>query len=81
MDQTIQLAFRIALVWAMGFLIAVTVRAILPSQAGVTWPSASGGLFVSFSKIGFWTCMLATVTVTALVVIRALVADFSLGGR
>ncbi len=81
MDQTIQLGFKIALVWALGFVIALSVRALFPSQSGVTLPGAQGGVFVSFSKIGFWTCMLATVTVTALVVIRAMVADCWLGGR
>lgn len=81
MDETIQLGFKIALVWALGFVIALTVRALFPSQSGVTLPGAQGGAFVPYSKIGFWTCMLASVTVTALVVIRAMLADFSVGGR
>ena len=37
MDQTIQMAFRIALVWAMGFLIAVAVRALLPGDGRFEW--------------------------------------------
>ena len=76
MDQTIQLAFRIALVWAAGFLVAVGVRALLPDQAGITLGSADGSLFLSYSKIGFWTCLLAALTVTGLVVYRSMMADF-----
>ena len=34
MAQTLQLAFRIAFVWAGGFLLAVAVRAMLPDQFG-----------------------------------------------
>ena len=81
MFETIQLGFKIALVWAAGFAIALAVRAMLPSQTGVNWPSGDGDLFVPYSKIGFWTCMLASVTVTLLVVIRALIADCGGGGR
>ena len=76
MDQTIQLAFRIALVWAAGFLVAVGVRALLPDQAGITLGSADGSLFLSYSKVGFWTCLLAALTVTGLVVYRSMMADF-----
>ncbi|HVZ84282.1 MAG TPA: hypothetical protein VG893_11455 [Terracidiphilus sp.] len=75
MDQTLQLAFRIALVWAAGFLVAVAVRALLPSHAGLTLTGRAGALFIPFSRIGFWTCMLAALTVTALVVLRAAAAD------
>jgi len=75
MDQTIQLAFRIAIVWAAGFLLAVAVRALLPDQNGFTLSGQAGTLFISFSRIGFWTCLLAALTVTALVVCRALIAD------
>ena len=35
MDLTLQLSFRIALVWAGGFLIAAAVQAILPNGAGI----------------------------------------------
>jgi len=76
--QTLQLAFRIAIVWAGGFLLAVAVRAMLPDQNGVNFPSGQSAVFVSYSRIGFWTCLLAAVTVTALVVIRAMLADFGL---
>ena len=75
MDQTIQLAFRIAIVWAAGFLLAVAVRAMLPDRAGFTLTGQEGNLFISYSRIGFWTCLLAALTVTALVVGRALLAD------
>ena len=76
MDQTIQLAFRIAIVWSAGFLVAVGVRALLPDQAGISLGSVEGNLFLSYSKIGFWTCLLAALTVTGLVVYRAMMADF-----
>jgi hypothetical protein len=75
MDQTIQLAFRISIVWAAGFLLAVAVRALLPDQAGVTLTGHEGTLFISFSRIGFWTCLMAALTVTALVVGRAALVD------
>ena len=42
MDQTIQLAFRIAIVWASGFLLAVAVRALLPDQNGFTLAGNGG---------------------------------------
>jgi hypothetical protein len=79
MDQTIQLAFRIAIVWAAGFLLAVAVRAMLPDQNGFTLTVHEGTLFIPFSRIGFWTCLLAALTVTALVVGRALLADIGWG--
>jgi hypothetical protein len=77
--QTVQLAFRIAFVWAGGFLLAVAVRALLPDQLGFTFAGRQGALFVPFSRIGFWTCIWAAVTVTILVVIRAMTADISSG--
>ena len=79
MDQTIQLAFRISIVWAAGFLLAVAVRALLPDQAGVTLTGHEGTLFISFSRIGFWTCLWAALTVTVLVVIRAMMGDITSG--
>lgn len=77
--QTVQLAFRIAFVWAGGFLLAVAVRALLPDGLGFTFAGKDGALFVPFSRIGFWTCMWAAVTVTVLVVIRAMMGDISSG--
>jgi hypothetical protein len=79
MDQTLQLAFRIAIVWAAGFLLAVAVRAVLPDQNGFNLTGQGGTLFIPFSRIGFWTCLLAALTVTALVVGRALLADIGWG--
>ncbi len=77
--QTVQLAFRIAFVWAGGILLAVAVRALLPDQLGFTIAGKQGPLFIPFSRIGFWTCVWAAVTVTILVVVRAMMADISTG--
>ena len=77
--QTVQLAFRIAFVWAGGFLLAVAVRAALPDQLGFTIIGKQGPLFIPFSRIGFWTCMWAALTVTVLVVIRAMMGDITSG--
>ena len=74
LGQTLQLAFKIAFVWAAGFLIAVAVRATLSDKAGITFPTRDP-TFVPFSRLGFWTCLLAALTVTCMVVIRAMVLD------
>ena len=81
MDQTIQLAFRIAIVWAGGFLLALAVRALMPEQAGITLTGHQSALFIPFNRIGFWTCLLAALTVTGLVVFRAMIADMTGGVR
>ena len=73
--QTVQLGFRIAIVWTAGFLLAVAVQALLPDKVGLTLYGSENTLLVPFNRIGFWTCLLAAVTVTALVVFRAMVAD------
>jgi hypothetical protein len=73
---TLQIAFKIAIVWAGGFILAVAVRALLPDQAGLNVGGGQNHIFIPFSRLGFWTCLLAAVTVTALVVIRAMLADF-----
>jgi hypothetical protein len=75
MAQTLQLAFRIAIVWAAGFLLAVSVYALFPDRLGLKLFGSQTTLFISFNRIGFWTCLLAALTVTALVVIRAMIAD------
>ncbi|MGA3049088.1 MAG: hypothetical protein ABSD67_20810 [Terracidiphilus sp.] len=75
MALTIQLGFRIAIVWAAGILLAVAVRASLPSGSGLTFPGQKATLFVPYDRLGFWTCMLAAFTVTGLVVIRAMLLD------
>ena len=76
--QTLQIAIRVALVWAGGFILAVAVRAILPDQLGFTFTTPQSTVFVPYNRVGFWTCLLAAVTVTALVVIRAMLVDFGL---
>ena len=80
MAQTLQLAFRIAFVWAGGFLLAVAVRAMLPDQSGLTFTGKQSTVFLPYSHIGFWTCLLAALTVTGLVVFRAMFADFTGSG-
>ncbi len=73
--QTVQLAFRIAIVWTGGFLLAAAVNTLLPDKVGVTLYGKETALLVPFNRIGFWTCLLAAVTVTALVVLRAMLSD------
>ncbi|HEV2487551.1 MAG TPA: hypothetical protein VGT08_18650 [Terracidiphilus sp.] len=73
--QTVQLGFRIAIVWTAGFLLAVAVNAVLPDKVGITLYGSETTLLVPFNRIGFWTCLLAAVTVTVLVVLRAMLAD------
>lgn len=73
--QTLQLAFRIALVWTGGFLLAVAVNALLPDKVGLTLYGRASAMLVPFNRIGFWTCLLAAVTVTGLVILRAMAAD------
>lgn len=75
MNITLQLSFRIALVWAAGFLIAVAVQALLPDHAGINLTGKDSILFIPFSRMGFWTCVLAALIVTVLVVGRAMLAD------
>jgi hypothetical protein len=75
MELTLQLAIRIAIVWAAGFILAVAVRALLPDKAGFTLTGAQSALFLPFSRVGFWICVLAALTVTALVVFRAMLLD------
>lgn len=76
--QTLRLAFQIALVWAGGFILAVAVRAVLPDQSGLSFAGSQSTVLIPYDRIGFWTCLLAAVTVTALVVIRAMLVDFGL---
>jgi hypothetical protein len=77
--QTIQLFFRILFVWAGGLLLAVAVRALLPDQSGLSFSGAKTTLFIPYSRMGFWTCVWAAVTVTILVVVRAMVSDLGPG--
>ena len=75
LTQTIQLGLRIAIVWAGGFLLAVAVGAMLPDKIGFTLTTTEKTLFIPFSRVGFWTCVLGALIVTALVVFRAIRAD------
>jgi hypothetical protein len=75
LTQTLQLAFRIALVWTGGFLLAAAMNVLLPSKIGITLYGKENTLLIPFSRLGFWTCLLAAVTVTALIVLRAMAAD------
>jgi hypothetical protein len=76
MALTFQLAFRIALVWAAGILLAVAVRALLPGEAGLTFTSVKTTLFVPYNRIGYFACLLASLTGTGLVVLRAMQLEF-----
>jgi hypothetical protein len=73
--ETVRLALRIAIVWAAGMVLAVAVGAVLPDKAGFTITGRQNTLFISFSRVGFWTCVIAAVIVTGLVVFRAILAD------
>jgi hypothetical protein len=75
---TLQLAFRIAITWAAGFLMAVVVRALLPDKLGVPFYGSGPNLILPYSRIGFWTCLLAALTVTVAVVVRAMLSDFGI---
>jgi hypothetical protein len=75
MALTVQLALRIAIVWAAGMLLAVAVGAILPDKAGINLAGKHSTLFISFSRAGFWTCVVAAFVVTGLVVFRSALAD------
>ena len=75
LSQTLLLAFKIAFVWAAGFLIAVAVRAALPEKMGITLFGGKNAIFLPFNRLGFWTCILAALTVTCMVVIRAMILD------
>ena len=73
---TLQIAYRIAIVWVGGFILATGVRALLPDGVGLHLASGQSHILVPFSRMGFWTCLLGAVIVTALVVVRAMLTDF-----
>jgi hypothetical protein len=79
--QTLRLAFRIAIVWAGGFLFAVALRAFLPDGAGFSITSPRSAHFLSYSRIGFWICLLAALTVSGMVVIRTMLVDLGLAAH
>jgi hypothetical protein len=72
---TLRLAFRIAIVWAAGFVLAVAVRAVLPDQVGLTFTSLQSKILLPYSRIGFWVCLLAALTVSGMIVIRSMLVD------
>jgi len=73
---TLRLALRIAMVWAGGFLLAVAVRALLPDDLALTLGGNRPILHLPYSRIGFWTCVLAALTVSTMIVVRTMIADF-----
>jgi hypothetical protein len=73
--ETIQLALRIAIVWAAGMVLAVAVGAALPDKAGFNITGRQNSLFIPFSRVGFWTCVIGAFIVTGLIVYRAILAD------
>ncbi len=73
---TLQIAYRIAIVWVGGFILATGIRALLPDHAGLHFLGGQSHIVVPYSRMGFWTCLLGAVIVTALVVVRAMLADF-----
>ena len=72
---SLQLTLRIAIVWAAGMLLAAAVSAILPGRSGFTFHGRQSAIFVSYSRAGFWTCVLAALIVTGLIVFRSIAAD------
>jgi len=75
---TLRLALRIAMVWTGGFLFAVAVRALLPDDFTITIGGNRPILHLPYSRIGFWTCLVAALTVSAMVLLRTMLADFGL---
>jgi hypothetical protein len=57
---------------------AVAVRALLPEKEGFTFYVRHNPVFIPFDRLGSWTCLLAALTVTALVVVQSMLADFGL---
>ncbi len=72
---TLRLAFRIAIVWAGGFIFAVAVRAVLPEKLGLTFTSPRSTITLPYSQIGFWVCLLAALTVSGMIVVRSMLVD------
>ena len=76
--QTVRLALRIAIVWSGGFILAVAVRALLPGETGITFPGSHSAHLVPYNRMGFWTCLLAALTVSGMIVVRSMLVDFGL---
>lgn len=75
---TLRLGLRIAMVWTGGFLLAVAVRALLPDDLALTLGSNRPILHLPYSRIGFWTCLLAALTVSGMIVVRTMLVDLGL---
>jgi len=75
---TFRLALRLAMVWAGGFVLAVAIRALLPDDLVLNFSGIRPDLHLPYSRIGFWTCVLAALTVSAMVVIRTMLVDLGL---
>jgi len=75
---TLRLALRIAMVWTGGFLLAVAVRALLPDDLALTLGANRPVLHLPYSRIGFWTCLLAALTVSAMIVVRTMFVDLGM---
>jgi hypothetical protein len=76
--QTVRIALRLAMVWAGGFVFAVILRILLPEQFGIPIPGQQTPQMIPYSRIGFWTCLLAALTVSAMIVIRTMLVDLGL---
>ena len=76
--QTVQLAFRLAVVWAGGFILAAMARVFLPDENGLTFTGKHTTFLVPYNRIAFWTCLLAALTVSAMVVLRTMLVDLGL---
>jgi len=50
----------------------------LPDEAGVLFAGKKSTHFVPYSRIGFRTCLLAALTVSAMVVVRTMLVDLGL---
>ena len=76
--QTVRLGLRIALVWAGGFVFAVIVRVVLPDESGIPFVGRQSSQLIPYSRVGFWTCLLAALTVSAMIVVRTMLVDLGL---
>jgi hypothetical protein len=76
--QTVRLAIRLAIVWAGGFAFAVMARVFLPDESGIPFIGRHSTRVIPFSRVGFWTCLLAALTVSAMVVVRTMLVDLGL---
>ncbi len=73
--QSVQLGFRIAIVWIARFLLAVAVNALLPGKVRPRLTGTETTSMAPFNRIRFWTCLPAALIAIAQVVLRAMLAD------